>query len=128
MSLNLIPTNKFWPAARQFFGRVFIFLGLPLLAWGLGSTAGFFSDPLRTSFAVVVIVQALIYAWLDYCAPPHSTGEHVHEFASLHAILFEMIFVVPAYSDSRNSATWNENMLLRWLGLGIYVIGATLAT
>ena len=128
MSPNSIHSNKFWSAAGQFFGRVFILLGLPLLAWGLGSTAGFFSNPVRTSFAVVVIVQALVYAWLDYRAPPHSVGEHAHELASLHAIPFEMIFVVSAYSDSRNSATWNENMPLHWLGLGIYVIGAILAT
>jgi protein-S-isoprenylcysteine O-methyltransferase Ste14 len=119
--------SKPWAAANQLFSTSFIYLGLVLLAWGLNDVKGFLSNPVRTAFVVVVIVQAGILAWLVYITPPHPEHEHHFDLARWHSYMFETIFVLATFGDRRNILTWQENMPLRWLGLGIYLVGLSLA-
>ena len=127
MALKDIFKSRVWPALWELFSRSFILMGLPLLAWGLDDLPGFFSNPVRVSYVFIVAIQALIHAWMIYIAPPQPRHDHRFDIARWHAYMFETIFVLAAFSDRRNSVTWNENPALRWLGLGIYLIGAALS-
>ena len=127
MTLSNIFKSQVWSALWQLFSRAFVLMGLPLLAWGLDDLAGFFSNAARTSYVIVVAVQALLHAWMIYIAPPRPNQEHHFDIARWHAYMFETIFVLAAFGDRRNTLTWSENPSLRWLGLGIYLIGAILS-
>ncbi len=104
-----------------------IFLGLALLAWGLRDMRGFFSNPVRSVFAVLVVIQSLSAAWTVYQTPPHFEHEHRFDLARWHAYTFETIFVLAAYGDRKLILAWDENMPLRWVGVALYLIGLALS-
>lgn len=121
--LDRIFKHRIWSALWRCFSICWIFLGLPLLAWGVNDLRGFLSNPVRTSFLVVVTVSALISARLVYITPPQPEEEHRDDLGRWHAYMFETIFVLSAFGDRRGILAWAENPTLRWLGLGIYLIG-----
>ena len=62
--------SRIWRAVWRCLSVCWIYLGLPLLAWGVNDLSGFLSNPVRTGFLVIVIISALISAWLVYITPP----------------------------------------------------------
>jgi protein-S-isoprenylcysteine O-methyltransferase Ste14 len=127
MDFEKIFRHRIWAALWQLFSRGFILVGLPLLAWGANDLKGFLSNPVRASYTVVVCVQALLHAWITYITPEGNEEEHRFDLARWHAYLFETIFVLAAFGDRRNLLAWNENLTLRWVGLGIYLFGACIS-
>jgi len=125
--LKNVLKNKLWPAVGQFLTTAFIFWGLAFLAWGPAYLAAYFSNPVRTSFAVIVAVQSLFQAWVVYKTPPHAQPEHRLDLARWHAYMFETIFVLAAFGDRRDILAWDENIPLRWVGMAIYLIGLALS-
>lgn len=127
MSLSSILRSRVWPAAWQLFVRAFVLVGLPLLAWGLDDYAGFFSEPARASYAAVCITQALALAWLVYITPPQPPPERHDDLPEWHAHMYEVILILAAYGDRRAILTWAENPAVRWVGVGITLIGVVLS-
>ena len=127
MSLNKILKSRIWPALWQIFARAFILLGLPLLAWGVDDAAGFLSNPARRAYAVVAVAQVLILATIVYLTPPLPEREYPIDQAHWQMDLFEYGFILAIFGDRRNILAWPEIPALRWLGLGIYLLGAILA-
>ncbi|MEP7135161.1 MAG: hypothetical protein ABI904_09535 [Chloroflexota bacterium] len=125
--LDRILKHKIWSALWRCLSVCWIFLGLPLLAWGGYGLAGFLSNPVRASYAVVVIASAFFSGWLTYITPPQSEEEQRFDLGRWHAYMFETIFVLSAFGDRRGILAWTENPALRWVGLGIYLIGAGLS-
>jgi protein-S-isoprenylcysteine O-methyltransferase Ste14 len=41
--------------------------------------------------------------------------------------MYHFVFLLAAYGDRRNIWVWAENPSLRWLGVGIYLVGAMLS-
>jgi protein-S-isoprenylcysteine O-methyltransferase Ste14 len=119
--------TRLWKALGQFLTTAFIFLGLTLLAWGLNDLKAYFSNPVRTAFAMLMVAYSLFMAWLVYVSPPHEDPEHRFDLARWHAYMFETIFVLSAFGDRRNILAWPENTPLRWLGMAIYLIGLALS-
>jgi len=115
--------SRIWSAVWRFLNVCWIYVGLPLLAWGANDLNGFLSNPVRVSFFVVVVVSALISAWLVYITPPQPEEEQRFDLGRWHSYMFESIFVLSAFGDRRGILAWVENPALRWLGLGIYLIG-----
>jgi protein-S-isoprenylcysteine O-methyltransferase Ste14 len=115
--------NRFWPALGRCFSVCWIYLGLPVLAWGGSDLRGFLSNPVRASFCMVVIASAIFTGYLKYITPPHPEGEQRFDLGRWHAYMFETIFVLSSFGDRRGILAWNENPALRWTGLGIYLIG-----
>ena len=76
MPLNKILKSRIWPAARQVFVRLYAMLILPLLGWGVDDFPSFFSNQVRMTFAIIVMLQALIGAWLVYITPPQPKHEY----------------------------------------------------
>lgn len=105
-------------------------LGLPLIGWGLADLAGFFSNPVRVAIAMIVLVLALAQAWMIYVSPqqPNEAKAEVRSTrVKWHSTLFELILILAAFGDRRDILTWDENQPLRWVGLGIYLMGAILS-
>lgn len=127
MSLNTILNSRVWPAAWQIFVRIYALLLLPLLGWGVNDLSGFLSNPVRSTFAIIVLLQALIGAWLVYIMPPQPEQEPPIDLTHWQIDMYHVIFIVAAYGDRRNVLTWAENPLVRWIGLGIYLVGAALS-
>jgi protein-S-isoprenylcysteine O-methyltransferase Ste14 len=125
--IQLIKT-RLWLIAWQVFGRMFVMLGLALLGWGIYDLSGFVSNPTRATFMAVVMIQALIHAWLLLRAPPQPEHEHHFDLEHWHYSLAELIFILSAFGDRRNILVWGENPALRWVGLGIYLLGSSLST
>jgi protein-S-isoprenylcysteine O-methyltransferase Ste14 len=119
--------SRYWPAARQFFYTSLVTAGLAFLAWGVDDLPAFFSNPARAAFAFVVLAQSVINAALAYATPPEPKPEYRFDLASWHSFMFEAIFVLAAFGDRRNVLAWDENLPLRWAGLGIYLIGYALS-
>jgi protein-S-isoprenylcysteine O-methyltransferase Ste14 len=122
MPISELLKKKIWPAAWGCFGRLFTMLGLPLLAWGMDDPPGFFSNPARTCIAGIVILKALLLAWIIFHLPerPHQPHDPEH----WHYTLLELGFILSAFGDRRNVLAWAENPTLRWIGVGIYLAAA----
>jgi protein-S-isoprenylcysteine O-methyltransferase Ste14 len=119
--------SRSWSALSQFLYTSTVLLGLAFLAWGLDTLPAFFLNPARAAFSLVVLLQALINAGMAYVSPPESKHKHRFDLASWHSFMFEAIFVLAAFGDRRNVLAWEENLPLRWVGLGIYLIGYALS-
>lgn len=119
--------SRYWSALSQFLHTSLVVLGLTFLAWGLDDIPAFFSNQTRTVFALIVLAQSLINAALAYITPLEPKHEHHFDLARWHSFMFETIFVLAAFGDRRNVLAWNENLPLRWAGLGIYLIGFSLS-
>jgi protein-S-isoprenylcysteine O-methyltransferase Ste14 len=125
--LTKILESRSWPAAWQVFVRLYAMLFLPLLAWGVNDLRNFFSHPARMTFAIIVLLQALIGAWLVYIMPPQPEQEHPSDLAHWQIDMYHVIFLLAAFGDRRNILAWTENLPVRWSGLGVYVIGVALS-
>jgi protein-S-isoprenylcysteine O-methyltransferase Ste14 len=115
--------SRYWSALSQILYTSTVLLGLAFLAWGLDTLPAFFSNPARAAFSLVVLLQALTNAGMAYVSPPEPKHKHRFDLASWHSFMFEAIFVLAAFGDHRNVLAWQENLPLRWVGLGIYLIG-----
>jgi len=120
--------SRLWPIAWRVFGRLFVMLGLALLAWGFDDLRGFLSNPARVAFAALVVIQLLVHAWLLIRIPARPDVEDQPELEHWHYSVMELIFILAAFGDRRNLLTWAENPALRWDGLGIYLLGSALST
>jgi protein-S-isoprenylcysteine O-methyltransferase Ste14 len=120
-------TRRLWPAIWQAFSRSFILLGLPLLAWGGGDLARFFSHPARAAYAAAVGLHALILACQVYFAPYEPAHHGYDGLPKWQSYMFELTLIIAAYSDARSALTWDENAALRWVGLGVYLLGSALS-
>jgi protein-S-isoprenylcysteine O-methyltransferase Ste14 len=124
---NKILKSRIWPATWQVFVRFYAMLLLPLLAWGVDDLPSFFSNPARMTFAIIVMLQALIGAWLVYITPPQPKYEHPIDLTHWQIDMYHFIFILAAYGDRRNILAWVENPSVRWAGLGIYLTGVGLS-
>lgn len=127
--MTFTPTleSRIWPAAWQIFVRLYAMLFLPLLAWGLNDLRSFFSHPARMTFAIIVLLQALIGAWLVYITPPHPEEQQPIDLTHWQIDMYHVIFLLSAFGDKRNVVVWTENLPVRWIGLGIYLVGVALS-
>lgn len=127
MRSDKILQHRFWPAAGQFLSRASFLLGLPLLAWGVDDLAGFFSNPVRSTFAAAVILQALVHAWLGYITPLQPGRDRRFDMVHWQLFMFQGIFILAAYSDRRSIFTFSGSPLWRWAGLAIFMVGVVLS-
>lgn len=106
---------------------IVIFVGLPLVGWGVTDTRGFIDHPARLCYAVLVILlQVFIVIRLPEVGRNRGTGKRVHRqrLALLLLQVIPLAIVIGApYSDSRDVAVWGEVDLIRYLGLAMFCLG-----
>jgi protein-S-isoprenylcysteine O-methyltransferase Ste14 len=100
---------------------------LPLLGWGVDDLPGFIFNPVRMAFVIIVVLQALIGAWLVYSMPPQPKQEPPIDLTHWQIDMYHVIFILAAYGDRRAVLAWVENPPVRWAGLGIYLAGVALS-
>jgi protein-S-isoprenylcysteine O-methyltransferase Ste14 len=108
-----------------------IYLGLPLLGWGLTDLRGFFSDPGRTGFALFTLIGAILAAYQGMVIPESRglPGKRLTR-QTIFLIVFEvlgaaLLFTLP-FCDHRGLATWGQNAGLRIWGTALLAVGGTI--
>ena len=106
-----------------------IFVGLPLLVWGLGDLSGFFQDPVRLTYVALTIVMQTITVIVMPSAGENrfSGGESVSRqrfgVVAMQIICLAVVVIAP-YSDRHNSGILADSTIIRVCGMVLYVIGS----
>ncbi len=112
----------------HFFFTLIVYLGLPLLGWGLGDVRGFFIDPARLGLALFVLLSAIAAAWQGMVIPEGQDRKEkkvVRQTVYLAVIqlLGAALLVLLGFSDRHAWAVLPESPGLRFLGLALAVLG-----
>jgi protein-S-isoprenylcysteine O-methyltransferase Ste14 len=115
-----------------FVATILMYLGWPLLGWGLGGLAEFFSSPARLGYAVVVALFSLavgIQAFQGVEGIRGKSGEKSKLILRqtvvryiLELSLYVTLFFIP-YFDRHAIGVFGENDALRWIGDGLGLLG-----
>ena len=115
-------------AAIMLFVGTMIFVGLPLVGWGVQDAQGFFGHPARFSYAVlVVLLQVFFVIKIPGMGRSRGKAKKIVHRQRLAMVLIQMIslaiVIVAPYTDRRNIAVLGEMEIVRYLGLGIFPLG-----
>lgn len=114
-------------AIKLFMGIV-IFVGLPLVGWGVKDLRGFMSDPVRPGYAVIVVLlQIFIVIRLPEVGSNRGKGKKTVRRQRLAVLLLQVlslaIVITAPYCDRRNIAVLGEVEILRYFGLVLFAVG-----
>ena len=108
-----------------------IFIGLPLLGWGLGNLPAFFENPARIAY--VLVLFALQINSLIYNPQVGQTQENRKSDAprsKLDLILIQIfslaVVILAPFSDGRSIGVLNVENIVRYIGLLITIPGFVL--
>jgi protein-S-isoprenylcysteine O-methyltransferase Ste14 len=110
---------------------VALFLGLPLLGWGVDDARGFYAHPARTAYAVLVVLHALLLVVVAVKIPQagRSRGQQAKlvrrqrlTLGLIRVLTLAMVLWAP-YCDRREIGVLAEGTTVRVVGLGLYVAG-----
>jgi protein-S-isoprenylcysteine O-methyltransferase Ste14 len=108
------------------------YLGFMLLGWGLNDLKGFFSDPARLAYALIVVCFAALVGIQSY---PSLAGiqdgkdeidKRVHRQSSVGLLLLLLLLaslVFLPYTSRRGLVVFPGTVFLSWLGAGLCGIG-----
>jgi protein-S-isoprenylcysteine O-methyltransferase Ste14 len=105
-----------------------IFIGLPILGWGITDISGFFSNPARLGYAIlIVLLQIIIVIKLPEAGRNRGRGKQTVARQRIALLLLQLIplaiVVIAPYCDHRAIFTINASEFIRYLGLGLFVLG-----
>jgi protein-S-isoprenylcysteine O-methyltransferase Ste14 len=105
-----------------------IFLGLPLLSWGVGDLRGFVDDPARLIFVLLVILlQVFVLITMPDAGRNRGTRQKDVPRRRLDLVLIQVIslaaLIVPPYSDRRAIVVLGGVEIVRYLGLVMFAVG-----
>ncbi|MFI5165268.1 MAG: methyltransferase family protein [Thermoanaerobaculales bacterium] len=123
-------THALRAAATVLIGIV-IFVGLPVIAWGLGDLAGFLAEPARVGYvALVLLLNTIIGIRMPEVGKKRDTPRRIVPrqrvaVALLQALSLAIVIVAP-YADRRGIAVLGGAEALRYVGLAMYALGLIL--
>ena len=111
---------------------VAMYLGIPLLGWGLGDLRGFFSLGQRLGYALLVAVLGLAVGWQALASPGGIRGgkgredklvarQRVIRIAVILLMYLALLFL--PFADRRGIGTLAGHALLRWIGASTFGLG-----
>ncbi len=105
-----------------------IFLGLPLLGWGLGHVPEFFTNPARLTFAIVIVLLqlfSLLYnPQVGRNRDDRKSGVQQHKIDLFLIQMFSLAIVIVApFSDSHSISVLNIGTIIRFLGFLFLIPG-----
>jgi protein-S-isoprenylcysteine O-methyltransferase Ste14 len=108
-----------------------IFLGLPLLGWGLTDLQGFFSDQGRAGFVLFTLLGACLAAYQGMIIPesrglPAKRITRQTVFLIVFAVLGGGLLIALPFCDHRSLAVMGENTGLRIWGATLLAVGGTI--
>lgn len=123
---------KIVPGIGSFLLTLAIYLGLPLLGWGLDDLPGFFSYPQLVGYAVSIALFGVVAAYHRVTSPEsfHRGKGQTDKFVSRQRIvrilvtgmLFGALAFVP-YADRRGIGVISDISAIRWLGFILATLG-----
>lgn len=107
---------------------VVIFVGLPLLGWGVGDARGFIDHPARLAYTVlVVLLQVFVVMLIPGVGRNRGDGEKSVRRQRLALLLLQVIplaiVIAAPYGDRRDIAVLGEIEIVRYFGLGLFALG-----
>ncbi len=119
-----------------YFYTLAIYIGLPLLGWGLDDLPGFFAYPQLLGYAISIAAFGLLAAYL--IQRPGGMGNTLGKGQegkfvprqrivriSITLMLFGALIFVP-FADRRSIAVIADISLMRWVGLALATLGMAL--
>jgi len=105
-----------------------IFLGLPLLGWGLGNIPQFFDNPARLTYAVVILClqlfSVLYNPQVGRNKDDRKTGVEQHKIDLVLIQVFSLAVVILApFSDSHSIGAFSFGNSVRFLGFILMMPG-----
>jgi protein-S-isoprenylcysteine O-methyltransferase Ste14 len=119
----------------SFIFTIVLYLGLPLLGWGLDDLRGFFSLNQRMGYAVFILILSIAAGYQAIAAPEGLRGSKGQEekLVSRQSIvrvvvillLLGALFFLP-FADRLNIGVMFNSQAVRWAGLVLFVLGTSL--
>ena len=108
-----------------------IFIGLPLLGWGLGNLPAFFEDPARIAFVLVLFaLQVFSLIYNPQVGKNQENRKSDAPRSKLDLILIQIfslaIVILAPFSDGRSIGVLNIEDTIRYIGLLITIPGFVL--
>jgi protein-S-isoprenylcysteine O-methyltransferase Ste14 len=111
---------------------VLMYLGIPLLGWGLGGLQGYFASGPRLAYAVLVGVLALGVGWQALGAPGGIRGgkgradqlvgrQRVVRIAVV--VLMYLALLLLPLADRRQIGSLGDHLVVRWVGVALFAVG-----
>ena len=111
-----------------------MYLGIPLLGWGIADFRGFFSIYPRLGYAVFIVILSLATGYQAIDAPEGIRGRKGGKSKRLKRqsivsvliilLLFGVLTFLP-YADRLGIGVLSDNPLVRWSGLFLVALGLT---
>jgi len=109
-----------------------IYLGLPMVGWGLGNIDGFYSQPARVGYAVLIGIAAVQAAYQGLVIPEERgqaekrvTRQTV--FFVVSGLLGMALLLFMPFCDRHGIAVLPDYQWIRYLGLGLSALGGFVA-
>jgi protein-S-isoprenylcysteine O-methyltransferase Ste14 len=124
--------TKFSRSGLFFLATLFIYLGIPLLGWGIKDLAGYFSLPQRLAYAIVVGLFSLAIGIQAYASTEGIRGGKGEEEKfvfrqrvvriGLVLTLYLALFLLPFF-DRHEFFIFAQGYIARWLGVFLSAFG-----
>ena len=111
---------------------VVMYLGVPLLGWGLGDIGGFFSSGSRLGYALVVVLIGLAAGWQALTAEGGIRGGKGREEKlvsrqrivriTVVGLMYAALLFLP-FADRRDIGTLAGGPPMRWIGVALFAVG-----
>lgn len=111
---------------------VLLYLGVPLLGWGLGDVGGFLAAPQRLGYALMVAATGLWVAYESAFDPEHfqiGRGQEGKQLSRQHVVrlvIVALLYVALAFlpfADRRGIAVMQGAGVVRWIGVALSSVG-----
>ena len=118
-----------------FINTLVMYLGLPLLGWGVDDPRGFFSLSQRLGYAVLVVALGFAVGYQAYDAPEGIRGSKgkenklVHRQSIIRMAMILLLFtalVFLSFADRRSIGVIKDGHAVRWVGLALFGLGSGL--
>ncbi|HXP59972.1 MAG TPA: isoprenylcysteine carboxylmethyltransferase family protein [Dongiaceae bacterium] len=105
-----------------------IFVGLPLMAWGIRDARGFLGHPARLGYvALVILLQVVVLALLPEVGHGQAKEKVTLPLQRLALTLLQILplalVIAAPYGDRRDVGVFSELSIIRYLGLVMFALG-----
>jgi protein-S-isoprenylcysteine O-methyltransferase Ste14 len=126
---------KYLRAVAFFFSTLLLYLGLPLLGWGIDDLGGFFSLYPRLGYATLIAIFGLVVGYQAIDAPEGirggkgEEGKLVYRQSIVRVVMVLLLYFALTFlpfADRRSIGVMVDAQAVRWFGLVLSGLGCAL--